>query len=174
MNTHFLIFPLFVIQSIVPFPGAEAGTLTFMVGGAEADVTAAKELLQHMGKNVVHCGGPGTGGVAKVCNNLVLGINMVGVAEAMNLGQKLGEWCGVGEGRRRPLIVRGKALCIMSHALVRVRLLSGIEPSVLASVLNTSSGRSWVTELYNPCPGVLPNAPSSKGYAGKWTRHIVL
>lgn len=61
-----------------------------MVGGAKADVEDAKAVLQHMGKNVVHCGGPGTGGIAKVCNNLVLGINMVGVSEAMNLGQKLG------------------------------------------------------------------------------------
>lgn len=92
--------PLSHLPDFNPFfpSGAEAGTLTFMVGGAEADVTAAKELLQHMGKNVVHCGGPGTGGVAKVCNNLVLGINMVGVAEAMNLGQKLGEWWCAAEG----------------------------------------------------------------------------
>ncbi len=43
-----------------------------------------------MGKNIVHCGDSGTGQVAKVCNNLVLGISMIGVSEAMNLGVKLG------------------------------------------------------------------------------------
>ena len=61
-----------------------------MVGGEESHVQAAKEVLSYMGKNVVHCGGPGTGGIAKICHNLVLGINMGGVAEAMNLGVKLG------------------------------------------------------------------------------------
>lgn len=44
--------------------------------------------------------------------------------------------------------------------------MAGIDPQVLNSVLNASSGRSWVTELYNPCPGVVPAAPASKGYAG--------
>ncbi|EGC29496.1 3-hydroxyisobutyrate dehydrogenase [Dictyostelium purpureum] len=70
--------------------GAEAGTLTFMVGGSESDFNKAKPYLECMGKNIVHCGGVGTGQVAKVCNNLVLGISMVGVSEAMNLGVKLG------------------------------------------------------------------------------------
>ncbi|GAM29303.1 hypothetical protein SAMD00019534_124790 [Acytostelium subglobosum LB1] len=70
--------------------GAEAGTLTFMVGGKEADFERAKPYLQAMGKNIVHCGDVGTGQAAKVCNNLVLGISMVGVSEAMNLGVKLG------------------------------------------------------------------------------------
>lgn len=70
--------------------GAEAGTLTFMVGG-DADVfPRAKELLSHMGKNVVYCGGSGNGQVVKLCNNLVLAISMIGVSEAMNLGTKLG------------------------------------------------------------------------------------
>ncbi|EGG13797.1 3-hydroxyisobutyrate dehydrogenase [Cavenderia fasciculata] len=70
--------------------GAEAGTLTFMVGGAETDFERAKPYLQAMGKNIVHCGDVGTGQVAKVCNNLVLGISMIAVSEAMNLGVKLG------------------------------------------------------------------------------------
>eukprot|EP01027_Heterolobosea_sp_BB2_P009414 GEZU01013880.1.p2 GENE.GEZU01013880.1~~GEZU01013880.1.p2 ORF type:complete len:292 (-),score=118.47 GEZU01013880.1:33-908(-) len=70
--------------------GAEAGTLTFMVGAEEKDFPTVKELLNPMAKNVVHCGGVGTGQVAKICNNLVLGISMIGVSEAMNLGVKLG------------------------------------------------------------------------------------
>ncbi|KAF2071313.1 hypothetical protein CYY_007363 [Polysphondylium violaceum] len=70
--------------------GAEAGTLTFMVGGSAGDFEKAKPYLECMGKNIVHCGDVGTGQVAKVCNNLVLGISMIGVSEAMNLGVKLG------------------------------------------------------------------------------------
>lgn len=70
--------------------GAEAGTLTFMVGGSDEAHDRAKHVLQHMGKNIVHCGGSGTGQVAKVCNNLVLAISMVGVSEGMNLGVKGG------------------------------------------------------------------------------------
>jgi len=71
--------------------GAEAGTLTFMVGGEAKSVEKAEAfMLKHMGKKVVHCGGAGTGAVAKICNNLVLGVNMIGVAEAMRLGVALG------------------------------------------------------------------------------------
>jgi len=70
--------------------GAEAGTLTFMVGGPDHVFTKSQDLLSHMGKNLVHCGDVGTGQVAKLCNNMVLGISMIGVSEAMNLGSKLG------------------------------------------------------------------------------------
>jgi len=70
--------------------GAQNATLTFMVGGEAATFEAAKDTLKLMGKNIVHCGGPGNGQVAKVANNLVLGISMIGVSEAMNLGIKLG------------------------------------------------------------------------------------
>lgn len=68
--------------------GAEAGTLTFMVGGEALHFAAAEELLRHMGKNIVHCGDLGTGQVAKICNNLLLGICMIGTSEVMNLGVK--------------------------------------------------------------------------------------
>lgn len=70
--------------------GAESGTLTFMVGGNESDYNRAKLILQYLGKNIVYCGSAGTGQIAKVCNNLALGIQMVAVAEGMNLGIKLG------------------------------------------------------------------------------------
>jgi 3-hydroxyisobutyrate dehydrogenase len=70
--------------------GAAAGTLTFMVGGSKEAFERAKPILQAMGRNIVHCGGVGLGQAVKVCNNLVLGISMVGVSEAMNLGIKLG------------------------------------------------------------------------------------
>jgi 3-hydroxyisobutyrate dehydrogenase len=112
--------------------GAEAGTLTFMVGAADdAHFAAARPLLEGMGKNIVRCGGDGTGQVAKLCNNLVLAISMSAVSEAMNLGVKL-----------------------------------GADAKVLAGVINSSSGRCWSSDTYNPVPGVMPGVPSSRGYSG--------
>lgn len=70
--------------------GAAAGTLTFMVGGSDQACESAKPVLRAMGKNIVHCGEVGTGQIAKICNNLLLGITMAGVAEAMSLGVALG------------------------------------------------------------------------------------
>ena len=70
--------------------GAEAGTLTFMVGAEEADFAAAEPLLSIMGGRVVHCGGSGAGQAAKICNNMILGISMIAVSEAFVLGEKLG------------------------------------------------------------------------------------
>ncbi len=70
--------------------GAQAATLTFMVGGAAEDLEKIRPILQAMGKNVTHCGDSGNGQVAKVANNMLLGISMIGVAEAMALGVSLG------------------------------------------------------------------------------------
>ncbi|NLZ79325.1 MAG: 3-hydroxyisobutyrate dehydrogenase [Gammaproteobacteria bacterium] len=70
--------------------GAQAATLTFMVGGAADDLAHIQPILQAMGKNITHCGDSGNGQVAKVANNMLLGISMVGVAEAMALGVSLG------------------------------------------------------------------------------------
>ncbi|KVE28586.1 3-hydroxyisobutyrate dehydrogenase [Burkholderia singularis] len=119
--------------------GAAAGTLTFMVGGAAADYERAKPVLAAMGKNIVHCGATGMGQVAKVCNNLVLGITMAGVSEAMALGAAL-----------------------------------GIDPKVLAGIINTSTGRCWSSDTYNPYPGVIDAAPSSRGYTGGFGTDLML
>ncbi len=119
--------------------GAEAGTLTFMVGAAPEVFEAIKPILSHMGKNIVHCGLSGNGQVAKICNNMLLGISMVGVAEAMNLGVAL-----------------------------------GIDPTVLAGIINTSSGRCWSSDTYNPYPGVMPNVPASRGYTGGFGADLML
>lgn len=70
--------------------GAEAGTLAFMVGGADADVADAMPLLEVMGRRIVHCGGSGLGQAAKVCNNMILGVTQIAVAEAFVLGERLG------------------------------------------------------------------------------------
>jgi 3-hydroxyisobutyrate dehydrogenase len=70
--------------------GAAAGTLTFMVGGEDAEFAVAGPLLDVMGGRVVHCGGSGAGQAAKICNNMILGISMIAVSEAFVLGEKLG------------------------------------------------------------------------------------
>jgi 3-hydroxyisobutyrate dehydrogenase len=119
--------------------GAEAGTLTFMVGALPDLFERIKPVLAHMGKNVVHCGAAGTGQVAKICNNMLLGISMIGVAEAMNLGSAL-----------------------------------GIDPKVLAGIINTSSGRCWSSDTYNPYPGVMENVPAARGYTGGFGTDLML
>lgn len=66
--------------------GAAAGTLTFIVGGEEIALERARAILEAMGKNIFHAGGAGAGQVAKICNNMLLGVLMAGTAEALNLG----------------------------------------------------------------------------------------
>jgi 3-hydroxyisobutyrate dehydrogenase len=70
--------------------GAKAGSLTFMVGGEKADLEQARPVLEKMGKNIFFAGPVGSGQVAKVCNNMLLAIHMIGTAEALNLGRALG------------------------------------------------------------------------------------
>jgi 3-hydroxyisobutyrate dehydrogenase len=70
--------------------GAQAATLTFMVGGDDAAFIRAKPLLEAMGKTIVHAGGPGNGQAAKICNNMILGVSMIVVSEAFALAEKLG------------------------------------------------------------------------------------
>lgn len=70
--------------------GATAATLTFMVGGAEAAFRRAEPILAKMGRRIVHCGPPGNGQAAKICNNMILGVSMIAVSEAFVLAEKLG------------------------------------------------------------------------------------
>lgn len=119
--------------------GASAATLTFMVGGSVEEFEFARPVLSAMGKNIVHCGDSGNGQVAKVANNMLLGISMVGVAEAMALGTSL-----------------------------------GIDAKVLAGIINTSSGRCWSSEINNPYPDVLDNAPANRGYTGGFGTDLML
>jgi 3-hydroxyisobutyrate dehydrogenase len=119
--------------------GAEAGTLTFMVGGDTKNFDAATPILQGMGKNIVHCGGPGNGQVAKICNNLMLAIEMIATSEGMSLAAKL-----------------------------------GMDPKVFAGIVNSSSGRCWSSDTYNPYPGVLENVPAARGYSGGFGADLML
>jgi 3-hydroxyisobutyrate dehydrogenase len=70
--------------------GAEAATLTFMVGGSADAFERARPVLEKMGKTIVHAGGPGNGQAAKICNNMILGASMIVVSEAFLLAEKLG------------------------------------------------------------------------------------
>jgi 3-hydroxyisobutyrate dehydrogenase len=70
--------------------GAKGGTLTFMCGAEEAAFAAAKPILGKMGEKIIHCGGPGAGQAAKICNNLILGVTMIATCEAFVLAEKLG------------------------------------------------------------------------------------
>ena len=70
--------------------GAKAATLTFMAGGSQDAFAQAEPILSKMGKRVVHCGEAGAGQAAKICNNMILGISMIGVGEAFVLAEKLG------------------------------------------------------------------------------------
>ncbi|XP_051153231.1 3-hydroxyisobutyrate dehydrogenase, mitochondrial [Leptopilina boulardi] len=111
---------------------AENGTLTFMVGGSKNNFDDAKHIFEAMGSRIVHCGEKiGMGQAAKLCNNMLLAISMIGTAEAFNLGQKL-----------------------------------GLDSKILAEIVNSSSGRCWASEVYNPVPGLIPNVPSSNNYQG--------
>ena len=70
--------------------GAQAATLTFMVGGPDAAFERARPVLEKMGKTIVHAGGAGNGQAAKICNNMILGASMIVVSEAFLLAEKLG------------------------------------------------------------------------------------
>jgi 3-hydroxyisobutyrate dehydrogenase len=70
--------------------GAKGATLTFMCGGEAKAFAAAKPVLENMGKKIVHCGDAGAGQAAKICNNMILAISMIGVSEAFALAEKLG------------------------------------------------------------------------------------
>lgn len=121
--------------------GAENKTLTFMCGGNDVAFSRAKPLLLHMGKNVVHCGDIGMGAVAKLCNNLALGIQMIGICEATNLGSAM-----------------------------------GIDPNVLAGVMNSSTAKCWSSDVCNPHPDVAAsnNGPAANDYEGGFGTSLML
>ena len=111
--------------------GAQAGTLSFMVGGSSAHFEKAKPVLDNMGKNIFHAGDHGAGQVAKACNNMLLSVLMVGTSEALQLG-----------------------------------IANGLDPKVLSEIMSQSSGSNWTLDVYNPCPGIMDNVPSSNDYQG--------
>lgn len=119
--------------------GAAAGSLTFIVGGDADALERARPILQAMGKNIFHVGANGAGQVAKLCNNMALGVIMAVTGEALALG--------------------------VAH---------GLDPKVLSQMMAVSTSRSWATEVCNPWPGVLENAPASRGYSGGFGNDLML
>lgn len=119
--------------------GAAAGTLTFIVGGTAEALERARPVLSAMGKNIFHMGAAGAGQVAKLCNNMALGVIMAATGEAIALG--------------------------VAH---------GLDAGALSQMMAVSTSRSWATEVCNPWPGVLPNAPASRGYEGGFGNDLML
>ena len=111
--------------------GAEAGTLTFMLGSPKELVPLVQSILEKMGSRLMWCGPPSSGLSAKLANNYILACMNVATAEAMNMGLRL-----------------------------------GLDPHILADVINASTGASWCSKVNNPVPGVSPGAPSERDYNG--------
>jgi len=121
--------------------GAKAGTLSFLVGGPLATFDSVSPLLGLMGQRIIYCGPSGAGLAAKICNNLMLGIEQIAVAEAMMLGERL-----------------------------------GLDPAVLASVINSSTGACWSSSVNNPVQGALPDKspPCERDFEGGFATSLML
>jgi len=119
--------------------GAAAGTLTFMVGGSESAFERAQPILKAMGKNLIHAGPAGAGQAAKICNNMLAGISMLAVSEALHLAKRL-----------------------------------GLDTRKFFDIASTSSGQCWALTSYAPEPGLVPTAPSSRGYEGGFASELML
>jgi 3-hydroxyisobutyrate dehydrogenase len=115
--------------------GATDATLTFMVGCSSPETfTSIQPLLQKMGHSIIPCGAPGSGTAVKLCNNAALAAQMVGICEAMNLGEAL-----------------------------------GVDPKVLAGVVNVSTAKCWSSQVNNPHPEAardIGSGASAKNYEG--------
>ena len=119
--------------------GAAAGTLTFMVGGADTAFDRARPFLQAMGRTIVHAGAAGAGQAAKICNNMLAGISMLAVSEALALARRL-----------------------------------GLDTRKFFEIASTSSGQCWALTSYAPEPGLVPSAPSNRGYEGGFASELML
>ena len=122
---------------------ATDGTLTFMTGcSSEETFQKIQPLLKRMGKAVLRCGATGSGSAVKLCNNAALAAQMIGICEAMNLGESL-----------------------------------GVDPKVLASVMNVSTAKCWSSEVNNPHPVAareIGSGASAKDYDGGFGTALML
>ena len=119
--------------------GAEAGTLTFMVGGTKEGFERAQPFLSDMGKAVIHAGQNGTGQTAKMCNNMILGATMIATCEAFLMAKKL-----------------------------------GLDPQNFYDIASVSTAHSWSMTSYCPMPGVGPESPADRDYAGGFATGLML
>lgn len=119
--------------------GAEAATLTFMVGGEESVANEIKPIVMTMGKTFFLCGGPGAGLATKQINNYLSGAKMLATAEGMNMGIKY-----------------------------------GLDPKVLAGVINVSTGRSYNSMEQNPVKGISPNSTANTNFESGFSIELCL
>jgi len=123
--------------------GATDATLTFMVGCSSPEtLSTTQPLLKRMGTKLIPCGGPGSGSAVKLCNNAALAAQMLGICEAMNLGDAL-----------------------------------GVDPTVLAGVMNVSTAKCWSSEVNNPHPAAakeIGSGASANGYEGGFGAALML
>lgn len=119
--------------------GAENATLTFMIGGNKTSIDKITHILRIMGQKMIYLGDVGKGQAAKICNNLLLAINMVGASESFALAKQL-----------------------------------DLDLKTFSDIVNSSSGRSWVTELNTPVPNVNDLSPSSRNYEGGFSSKLLL
>ncbi len=118
---------------------ADAGTLTFMVGGSAEAFARAEPVLACMGKAVIHAGGAGAGQAAKICNNMLLGASMVATCETFVMAEKL-----------------------------------GLDAQTFFDIASQASGQCWSMTSYCPLPGVGPETPADRGYAGGFAAALML
>jgi 3-hydroxyisobutyrate dehydrogenase len=118
---------------------ADAGSLAFMVGCDEADFPSIETVIQPMARAVIRAGDHGAGQAAKICNNMVLGVSMLGVCEAFALAEKL-----------------------------------GLAADRFFEIASKSSGQCWSLTSYCPVPGVGPESPADRGFAGGFAAAMML
>jgi 3-hydroxyisobutyrate dehydrogenase len=118
---------------------ADAGSLAFMVGCDEADFPGIETVIQPMARAVIRAGDHGAGQAAKICNNMVLGVSMLGVCEAFALAEKL-----------------------------------GLAADRFFEIASKSSGQCWSLTSYCPVPGVGPESPADRGFAGGFAAAMML
>ncbi|KAH9079217.1 3-hydroxyisobutyrate dehydrogenase [Lactarius deliciosus] len=122
-------------------PGLKQERCLSSLAASEQAFSRASPILALMGQRIIHCGPSGSGLAAKICNNLVLGVEQIVVAEAMLLGQRL-----------------------------------GLDPVVLASVINNSTGACWSSSVNNPVPGALPekSPPCERDFDGGFATALMI
>jgi 3-hydroxyisobutyrate dehydrogenase len=118
---------------------ADAGSLAFMVGCDEADFPGIESVIQPMARAVIRAGDHGAGQAAKICNNMLLGVSMLGVCEAFALAEKL-----------------------------------GLAADRFFEIASKSSGQCWSLTSYCPVPGVGPESPADRGFAGGFAAAMML
>jgi 3-hydroxyisobutyrate dehydrogenase len=146
---HHLVTSISPLHQYVDAPvsggvrGATDATLTFIVGCSSPETySKVQPLLRRMGKKTVPCGGPGSGSAVKLCNNAALAAQMLGICEAMNLGEAL-----------------------------------GVDPTVLAGVMNASTAKCWSGEINNPHPAAarhIGSGASAGDYEGGFASALML